>query len=156
MAQRTYSAKLGEVPANWVLIDAEGVVLGRVASRVALMLRGKHRPQYTPHINCGDNVVVINAEKIRLTGNKRSAKLYHHHTGHPGGIRSITAETILDGSHPERVFKKAVERMIPRTPLGRQQMRNLKIYSGSDHPHSAQSPKLLDVRSLNVKNAPRR
>ena len=153
MSARTYSAKPGEVSAKWVLIDVDGLVLGRTAAFIATLLRGKHRPQYTPHINCGDHVVVINADKVRLTGNKRVAKTYHRHTGYPGGIRSVTAETLLGGAHPERVVEKAVERMIPRTPLGRQQMRNLKVYAGPDHPHAAQSPVKLDVAAMNSKNS---
>lgn len=156
MASRTYSAKLGDVASKWVLIDAEGLVLGRVAALIATLLRGKHRPQYTPHINCGDNVVVINAEKVRLSGAKRSDKVYYRHTGYPGGIRSATAERILDGRSAERVVEKAVERMIPRTPLGRQQIKNLKVYVGPDHPHAAQSPEALDVGALNPKNTIRR
>lgn len=155
MTTKTYSAKPGEVPAKWVLIDAEGLVLGRTASLIAMRLRGKHRPQYTPHISCGDHVVVVNADKIALTGNKRAAKTYYRHTGHPGGIKSDTAESILAGAHPERVVEKAVERMIPRTPMGREQMRNLRVYAGPEHPHTAQKPEPLDVAGLNPKNARR-
>ena len=153
---KTYSAKPGEVERKWVLIDADGLVLGRTASLIAMRLRGKHRPQYTPHIDCGDSVVVINAGRVALTGNKRADKVYHRHTGYPGGIRSVTAEAVLDGAHPERVMIKAVERMVPRSPLGRQQMKNLKVYAGAEHPHEAQKPELLDVAALNPKNAPRR
>ncbi|MBT4711454.1 MAG: 50S ribosomal protein L13 [Alphaproteobacteria bacterium] len=149
---KTYSATPSDVDQKWVLIDAEGVVLGRLASLVAMRLRGKHKPMYTPNIDCGDNVVIINAAKVRLTGAKRSNKTYFRHTGFPGGIRSVTAGDILDGAHPERVFEKAVERMIPRSPMGRQQMRKLKIYPGADHPHDAQKPETLDVASLNPKN----
>lgn len=156
MTTRTYSAKAGEVPAKWVLIDADGLVLGRTAALIATRLRGKHRPQYTPHINCGDHVVVINADKVRLTGNKRVAKTYYRHTGYPGGIKSTTAEAVLAGAHPERVMEKAVERMVPRNPLGRQQMRNLRVYAGPEHPHTAQKPEPLDVAALNPKNTPRR
>ena len=149
---RTYSAAPADVERKWVLIDAEGVVLGRLASLVAARLRGKHKPMYTPNIDCGDHVVIVNAAKVRLTGTKRSDKTYFRHTGYPGGIRSVTAGQILDGAHPERVFEKAVERMIPRSPMGRQQMRKLRIYAGPDHPHDAQKPEPLDVAALNAKN----
>jgi len=149
---KTYSATPSDVDRKWLLIDAEGVVLGRLASLVAMRLRGKHKPMYTPNIDCGDNVVIINAAKVRLTGAKRANKTYFRHTGFPGGIRSETAGQILDGAKPERVFEKAVERMIPRSPMGRQQMRKLKIYPGPDHPHDAQKPETLDVGSLNPKN----
>lgn len=149
---KTYSATPADVDRKWLLIDAEGVVLGRLASLVAMRLRGKHKPMYTPNIDCGDNIVVVNAAKVRLTGAKRNDKTYYRHTGYPGGIRATTAGKILDGAHPERVFLKAVERMIPRTPMGRQQMRKLKIYPGPDHPHEAQKPEVLDVVSLNPKN----
>ena len=153
---KTYSAKPGEVEHKWVLIDADGLVLGRTAALIAMRLRGKHRPQYTPHMDCGDSVVVINAGRVALTGNKRADKVYHRHTGYPGGIRSVTAEAVLDGPHPERVMIKAVERMLPRSPLGRQQMKNLKVYAGAEHPHEAQKPEVLDVAALSPKNAPRR
>jgi len=149
---KTYSATPSDVDRKWVLIDAEDVVLGRLASLVAMRLRGKHKPMYTPNIDCGDNVVIINAAKVRLTGAKRANKTYFRHTGFPGGIRSVTAGQILDGANPERVCEKAVERMIPRSPMGRQQMRKLKIYPGPDHPHDAQKPETLDVASLNPKN----
>ena len=149
---KTYSAKPSDVIKGWFLIDAEGLVLGRLASQIAFRLRGKHKPIFTPHIDCGDNIVVINAEKVALTGKKRADKAYYHHTGHPGGIKSRSAEKILDGKHPERVITKAVERMISRSPLGRQQMRKLYVYSGSEHPHEAQKPELLDVAAMNPKN----
>ena len=149
---KTYSAKPSEIEKKWLLVDAEDVVLGRLAQAVANVLRGKHKPTYTPHMDCGDNVIVINAEKVKLTGNKRDAKIYYRHTGHPGGIKSQTAGQILDGRYPERVIEKAIERMIPRGPLGRQQMRNLKIYAGTEHPHGAQSPETFDVAALNPKN----
>lgn len=152
---KTYSAKPSEIERSWCVIDAEGLVLGRLASIVALRLRGKHKPMYTPHMDCGDNIIIINAEKVRLTGNKRRDKTYYHHTGHPGGIKSRTAGQILDGAHPERVMIKAVERMISRNPLGRQQMRKLHVYVGSDHPHEAQQPLVLDVASMNPKNTRR-
>ena len=149
---KTYSAKPSEIERSWCVIDAEGLVLGRLASIVALRLRGKHKPMYTPHMDCGDNIIIINAEKVRLTGNKRRDKTYYRHTGHPGGIKSRTAGQILDGAHPERVMIKAVERMISRNPLGRQQMRKLHVYVGNEHPHEAQQPEVLDVASMNPKN----
>ena len=135
------------------MIDADGLVLGRLASLIAIRLRGKHKPSYTPHMDCGDHIVVVNAEKVRLTGNKAAASIFYWHTGYPGGIKSRTAEKILDGKHPERVLHKAVERMVPRGPLGRQQMKNLRVYAGPEHPHEAQSPVVLDVAALNTKNA---
>ena len=149
---RTYSAKPADVDRKWYVIDADGVVLGRLASVIATRLRGKHRPIFTPHIDCGDNIIVVNAEKVRLTGRKREEKVYYWHTGHPGGIKKRTVEQILDGKHPERVVTKAVERMIPRSPLGRQMMRKLRVYSGADHPHESQQPELLDVAAMNPKN----
>jgi len=149
---KTYSAKPADVERNWFVVDAEGVVLGRLASIVAARLRGKHKPTFTPHIDCGDNIIVVNAEKVKLTGNKRSDKQYYWHTGYPGGIKSRTAGAILDGAHPERVVTKAVERMISRNPLGRQQMRKLHVYAGPEHPHEAQQPETLDVAAMNPKN----
>ena len=149
---KTYSAKPADVEHKWWLIDAEGVTLGRLASIVAMRLRGKHKPMYTPHIDCGDNIVIINAEKVRLTGKKRTDKVYYWHTGHPGGIKSRTAGAILDGDHPERVVIKAVERMISRNPLGRKQMKKLHVYAGAEHKHEAQKPEVLDVASMNPKN----
>ncbi len=137
---KTYSAKPSEVERKWLVIDADGLVLGRLASIISMRLRGKHKPMFTPHIDCGDNVIVINAEKVHLTGRKRSDKIYYWHTGHPGGIKQRTADQILDGAHPERVVMKAVERMVKRTPLGRAQMRKLHVYAGPDHPHQAQTP----------------
>ena len=149
---KTYSAKPGDVQRDWFVIDAEDVVLGRLASIVASRLRGKHKPTFTPHMDCGDNIIVVNAGKVRLTGNKRADKTYYRHTGYPGGIRSATAGEILDGKHPERVVHKAVERMISRSPLGRQQMRKLHVYAGAEHPHEAQKPQVLDVAAMNPKN----
>ena len=149
---KTYSAKPAEIEKKWFLIDADGLVLGRLASRVALILRGKHKPGFTPHMDCGDNVVIVNAEKVRLTGNKRAAKTYYWHTGHPGGIKARTADKILEGKHPERVILKAVERMVPRGPLGRQQMSNLRVYAGPEHKHEAQQPETLDIAAMNPKN----
>ena len=151
-AMNTYSAKPTDVDRKWFLVDAEDLVLGRLAVVVANRLRGKHKPMFTPHIDCGDNVVIVNAEKVRLTGNKRADKVYYWHTGYPCGIKSRTADAILDGDHPERVLKKAVQRMLPKTKLGRQQLTKLKIYAGPDHPHEAQSPVVLDVAAMNSKN----
>ncbi|HER27400.1 MAG TPA: 50S ribosomal protein L13 [Rhodospirillales bacterium] len=149
---KTYSAKPSEIERKWCLIDAEGVVLGRLASIISSRLRGKHKPIYTPHIDCGDNIIVINADKVQLTGRKRADKVYYWHTGYPGGIKSRTAGQILDGDHPERGLIKAVERMISRNPLGRQQMRKLHVYAGTEHPHEAQQPENLDVGAMNPKN----
>lgn len=149
---KTYSAKPADVERKWYVIDAEDMVLGRLASVIAMRLRGKHKPMFTPHVDCGDNIIVINAEKVRLTGNKRNDKTYYWHTGYPGGIKSRTAGALLDGAHPERVVTKAVERMISRNPLGRQQMRKLHVYAGSEHPHEAQQPETLDVAAMNPKN----
>ena len=143
----------GEIDRKWYVVDADGKVLGRLATRIATILRGKHKPGYTPHLDCGDNIVVINAGNVVLTGNKRADKVYHWHTGYPGGIKDRSAAKILEGKHPERVLQKAVERMLPRGPLGRQQLRNLRIYPGPDHPHAAQNPIALDVAALNAKNA---
>src|ERR687888_898077 len=134
----TYSAKAADIEKKWVLIDAKGLVVGRLASIVALRLRGKHLPTFTPHVDCGDNVVIINAAKIVLTGRKREQKIYHHHTGYIGGIKERTAKFVLEGRFPQRVVEKAVERMLPRGPLGRRQLGNLRVYKGSEHPHAAQ------------------
>ncbi len=150
---KTFSAKPAEVEKKWILIDGAGLVVGRLASLIAMRLRGKHKAIYTPHVDCGDNVVVVNAEKVVFTGNKRSDKTYHWHTGHPGGIKERKAAQILEGKHPERVVMKAVERMMPGGPLSRAQMRNLRVYAGPSHPHEAQSPETLDVAALNRKNA---
>jgi large subunit ribosomal protein L13 len=148
----TYSAKPAEVEKKWVIIDAKGLVVGRLATIIAMRLRGKHKPTYTPHVDCGDNVIVINAEKVVLTGRKRENKVYYHHTNFIGGIKERTARSILEGRFPERVVEKAVERMVPRGPLGRKQMSNLRVYAGTEHPHAAQQPEPLDVASLNRKN----
>jgi large subunit ribosomal protein L13 len=152
-AMKTYSAKPSDVDRKWYLVDADGLVLGRLAVIIADMLRGKHKAMFTPHIDCGDNVIVVNAEKISLTGRKRTDKVYYRHTGYPGGIKSRTANEILDGAHPERVIEKAVQRMLPRGVLGREQLGKLKIYSGPAHPHEAQSPQVLDVAAMNPKNS---
>ena len=149
---KTYSAKPADIEKKWVIVDAEGVVLGRLASLIAMRLRGKHKATFTPHMDMGDNVIVINADKVQMTGKKRTDKIYYRHTGHPGGIKSNTAGQILDGAHPERVLTKAVERMLPGGPLSRQQMTNLRVYAGAEHPHEAQSPEVLDVKSMNPKN----
>jgi large subunit ribosomal protein L13 len=148
----TYSAKAADVQKDWIVVDAEGVILGRLASIVAMRLRGKHKPSYTPHIDDGDNVIVINADKVRLTGNKAKADIFYWHTGYPGGIKGKSKGEILAGQFPERVVEKAIERMIPTGPLGRKQMKNLKVYAGKDHPHEAQAPKTLDVAGMNPKN----
>jgi large subunit ribosomal protein L13 len=148
----TKSATPATVEKKWVLIDADGLVVGRVASIVANILRGKHKPSYTPHIDCGDNVVIINAEKVRFTSNKAATKTYYKHTGYAGGIKETTAAKILAGRFPERVLEKAIERMVPRGPLGRQQMRNLRIFAGAEHPHGAQNPEVLDIAAMNRKN----
>ncbi|MFP6747973.1 MAG: 50S ribosomal protein L13 [Alphaproteobacteria bacterium] len=149
---KTYSAKPGDIERKWFVVDAEGVVLGRLASIIAMRLRGKHKPMFTPHMDCGDHIVVINAEKVRLTGNKLADKTYYRHTGYPGGIKSITAGKVLGGKHPERVVEKAVQRMIPKGPLGRQVLTKLKVYAGAEHPHEAQQPEILDVAAMNDKN----
>ena len=149
---KTYSAKPSEVDRKWCVIDAEGVVLGRLASVVSMRLRGKHKPMYTPHIDCGDNIIIINAEKVRLTGRKLTDRRFYWHTGYPGGIKHRTVGQILEGKHPERVIMKAVERMVKRSPLGRQQMRKLHVYTGSEHPHAAQTPEVLDLAAMNPKN----
>ncbi|MEM8935108.1 MAG: 50S ribosomal protein L13 [Pseudomonadota bacterium] len=150
---KTYSMKPAEAERKWVLIDAEGLVVGRLASVIATRLRGKHKPTYTPHVNCGDNIVVVNADKVVFTGRKLTDKKFYWHTGHPGGIKERTMDKILGGKHPERVLMKAVERMMPKeSPLARAQMTNLKIYAGPEHPHEAQSPEKLDVAAMNSKN----
>jgi large subunit ribosomal protein L13 len=151
-SMKTFSQKPAEVVKKWVLIDAEGLVVGRLASIVANRLRGKHKPTFTPHVDDGDNVIIINADKVALTGKKFTDKVYYWHTGHPGGVKERTARQLLEGRFPERVLEKAVERMIPRGPLGRQQMKNLRVYAGSEHPHAAQQPVSLDVGALNSKN----
>jgi large subunit ribosomal protein L13 len=148
---KTFSAKPADIEKKWILIDAEGVVLGRLASIIAMRLRGKHKASFTPHMDMGDNVIVINAEKVQLTGDKRNKPNYWH-TGHPGGIKSRTTGQILDGAHPERVVMQAVKRMLPGNRLSRQQMTHLRVYAGTAHPHEAQSPEVLDVKSMNKKN----
>jgi len=151
-AMKTFSATPADIEKTWILIDAEGVVLGRLASIIAMRLRGKHKATFTPHMDMGDNVIVINADKIQLTGKKRAEKQYYWHTGHPGGIKSRTADDILTGAHPERVVTAAVKRMLPGNRLSRKVMTNLRVYAGAEHPHEAQAPAVLDVKSMNSKN----
>src|SRR5690606_15001054 len=149
----TASLKPADVEKKWIVIDAEGAVVGRLASFIAMRLRGKHRPDYTPHVDCGDHVVVINADKVKFTGNKLTDKIYYRHTGHPGGIKQITAGKQLEGRFPERVLQKAVERMLPKeSPLARRQMTHLRVYASANHPLEAQSPEVIDFKSLISKN----
>jgi len=148
---KTYTATPADIEKKWVVIDAEGVVLGRLASIIAMRLRGKHKATFTPHMDMGDNVIVINAEKVQITGNKRDERHYWH-TGHPGGIKSRTIGQILEGKHPERVIELAVKRMLPGNRLARQQMTHLRIFAGPAHNMAAQQPEVLDVRSMNPKN----
>lgn len=149
---KTYSAKPAEIEKNWILIDAKNIVLGRLASIVAIRLRGKHKPMYTPHMDCGDNVIIINAAQVALTGKKAKQKLFHWHTGHPGGIKQRTQGEILSGRFPERLIQKAVERMMPDGPLANKILSNLRVYPGAEHPHDAQQPTVFDVAALNRKN----
>ena len=148
---KTFSATPADIEKNWILIDAEGVVLGCLASIVAMRLRGKHKASFTPNMDMGDNVIIINADKVQMTGKKRDEHFYWH-TGHPGGIKSRTKQQILEGAHPERVVYQAVKRMLPGNRLARQQMSNLRIYAGAAHPHEAQAPEVLDVKSMHKKN----
>jgi large subunit ribosomal protein L13 len=151
---KTFVLKPAEVQKTWIVVDAQDVVVGRLAAFVATRLRGKHRPDYTPHVDCGDNVIVINADKVHFTGDKLAKKRFYWHTGFPGGIKDRTVGQILGGRHPERVIQKAVERMLPKeSPLARQQLSNLKVYAGPEHPHEAQQPKTVDFKSMNRKNA---
>lgn len=149
---KTYSMKASEIDKKWLIVDAEDVVLGRLASQIALRLRGKHKPSFTPNMDCGDHVIVINADKVKLTGRKRDQDIFYWHTGYPGGIKQRSKGQILDGRHPERVVMKAVERMMPRGPMGRKQMSNLRVYAGTEHPHEAQQPETLDIAAMNSKN----
>ena len=149
---KTYSAKPADVDKKWVMIDGSGLVVGRLASIIALRLRGKHKATYTPHVDCGDNVIVVNAEKVVLTGRKLQQKVYRNHTGFVGGLKERSAKSIMEGRFPERIVEKAVERMLPRGPLGRVQLGNLRVYKGPEHPHAAQSPEKLDVGAMNRKN----
>ncbi|HUK59212.1 MAG TPA: 50S ribosomal protein L13 [Stellaceae bacterium] len=149
---KTHALRAGELDKKWLLIDADGLVLGRLASIIAVRLRGKHKPSYTPHMDCGDHVIVVNAEKVQLTGNKARDSIFYWYTGYPGGIKGRSKGAILAGKYPERVLEKAVERMLPRGPLGRRIMGHLKVYSGPEHPHEAQQPQKLDVAAMNRKN----
>ncbi len=149
---KTYTAKPADIEKKWYIIDAQDIVLGRMASEVAKILRGKHKPTFTPHMDCGDNVIIINAEKVHLTGKKVTDKVYYRHTGYPGGVKSTTPEKIFEGKKPHMVVKAAVGRMISRNKLGRKQMGHLYVYAGSDHPHSAQKPEVIDIASKNIKN----
>ncbi len=149
---KTFNIKPADVQKKWVLIDADGLVLGRLATIIATRLRGKHLPTYTPHVDCGENIIVINAEKVRVTGNKLRDKVFYWHTGYPGGIKEATMGQRLGGKYPERVIEKAVERMITRGPLQRQQMKNLRVFKGASHPHEAQQPTKLDIAAMNRKN----
>ena len=149
---KTFSLKPADVEKKWFVIDAEGVILGRLASQIALRLRGKHKPEFTPHVDCGDNIIVINADKVKLTGKKRDQDKFFWHTGYPGGIKERSKGQILEGQYPERVVMKAVERMMPRGPLGRRQMTGLRVFAGTEHTHEAQKPEVLDIAALNPKN----
>ena len=155
MTKITRSVKPAEVEKKWLLIDADGLVVGRLASLIANRLRGKHKTTYTPHVDCGDNIIVINAEKVRFTGNKLTQHIYYKHTGYPGGIKEARADHVLAGRFPGRVLEKAVERMIPRGPLGRKQMTNLRIFAGTEHAHASQNPEVLDIAGMNSKNVAR-
>jgi large subunit ribosomal protein L13 len=148
----TFTAKPSDIVKKWVLIDADGLVVGRLASYVAKVLRGKHKPTFTPNMDMGDNVIIINAGKVKLTGRKLDQHRFYWHTGYPGGIKDRTARALLEGRHPERVLENAIRRMIPRGPLGRAQLKNLRVYPGPEHPHEAQSPEVIDVGAMNTKN----
>ena len=149
---KSFALRHQDIKKSWIVVDADGVVLGRLASAIATILRGKHRATFTPSVDCGDNVIVINAEKVKMTGRKATDKLFFYHTGYAGGIKERTRAQILAGAHPERVIEKAVERMLPRGPLGRRQLGNLKVYAGTEHPHTAQNPKSFDFAARNPKN----
>ena len=153
MFGNTQLTKTAEIDKKWLLIDGKGLVVGRLASLIALRLRGKHKATFTPHMDDGDNVIVINAEKVVLTGRKLDKKIYYHHTGYAGGIKERSARAIIEGRFPERIVEKAVERMLPRGPLGRKQLGNLRVYKGAEHPHAAQSPVVVDIAKMNTKNA---
>jgi large subunit ribosomal protein L13 len=152
MFGHTHSTKTADIEKKWVVVDAKGLVVGRLASLIAMRLRGKHHPSFTPHMDDGDNVIVVNADHVVLTGRKRDLKVYYHYTGYIGGIKERSAKAILEGKYPERIVEKAVERMLPRGPLGRKQFSNLHVYKGAEHPHAAQQPVALDMASLNSKN----
>ena len=146
--KQTSSLRKEDVDKKWILIDADGIVLGRLASKVSMILRGKHKPSFTPHADCGDHVIIINAEKVKFTGKKLDDKIYYWNTGHPGGIKSRTARQIIEGKFPDRVIRMAVKRMIPKGPLGSVQLSNMKVYAGSNHPHEAQAPELLNISEM--------
>ena len=146
--KQTSSLRKEDVDKKWILIDADGIVLGRLASKVSMILRGKHKPSFTPHADCGDHVIIINAEKVKFTGKKLDDKIYYWHTGHPGGIKSRTARQIIEGKFPDRVIRMAVKRMIPKGPLGSVQLSNMKVYAGSKHPHEAQAPEMLNISGM--------
>ncbi len=148
----TYSAKAADIQKKWLIVDAKGLIVGRLATLVAMRLRGKHKPTYTPHVDDGDNVIVINAAKAVFTGRKLTKKVYHHHTGFIGGIKERTAKSIMEGRFPERIVEKAIERMLPRGPLARRQLANLRVYPGAEHPHEAQQPEAFDIGAMNRKN----
>ena len=153
MMKTTASLKPADVTKKWIVIDAENAVVGRLASFIAMRLRGKHRPDYTPHVDCGDYVVVINANKVKFTGKKLTDKIYYRHTGHPGGIKQRSAGQVLDGKFPERVLEKAVERMLPKeSPLARAQLTHLRLYNSPEHPHEAQTPETIAFKEMNAKN----
>ncbi|HJK86210.1 MAG TPA: 50S ribosomal protein L13 [Candidatus Megaira endosymbiont of Nemacystus decipiens] len=152
---KTYSAKPSEIEKKWLIIDAKDLVLGRLASQAALLLRGKHKPTFTPHIDCGDNVIIVNAKHVHLSGNKsdhKNGKFYYRHTGFPGGIKETTAGKILQGKYPERVVQMAIKRMISRNKMGNRQFKNLHVYADDQHPHQAQKPEVFDLASKNSKN----
>ena len=146
--KQTLSLRKEDVDKKWILIDADGIVLGRLASKVSMILRGKHKPSFTPHADCGDHVIIINAEKVKFTGKKLDDKIYYWHTGHPGGIKSRTARQIIEGKFPDRVIRMAVKRMIPKGPLGSVELSNMKVYAGSKHPHEAQAPEMLNISGM--------
>ena len=149
---KTYSAKASDISEKWYLIDAQDIVLGRLAAVCARILRGKHRPTFTPHVDCGDSIVVVNAGRVALTGNKLTDKVYYRHTGYPGGVKSTTPAKLIADGKSERIILKAVERMLPKTKLGRKQLTKLRVYGGPDHPHQAQNPETLDIGAMNRKN----
>jgi large subunit ribosomal protein L13 len=149
---KTFSAKPSTVDKKWFIVDADGVVLGRLASVIAMRLRGKHKPTFTPHMDTGDNIIVINAEKVKITGNKKEQSVFYWHTGYPGGIKGRSQGELLAGRFPNRVIENAVRRMLPKNTLGRDIMKNLRVYAGTEHPHTAQTPQVLDVAAMNPKN----
>jgi len=151
---KTFTAKPADVEKKWVVIDAEGAIVGRLAAYIATRLRGKHRPEFTPHVDTGDHVIVINADKVVFTGRKYQDKRYYRHTGHPGGIKETSPRKVLEGRFPERVVEMAVKRMLPKeSPLARSQFSKLRVYAGAEHPHEAQNPEVVDFKSMNTKNA---